>query len=178
MKIRDAIAAGIAHLHQNRLRAGLSILGMLIGIASVLCMMAVGDGAKLLIAKDLEKLGGANQVQLWTRSTIWKRGRLARTTERYTLRMLMPLKLNAPMSYLFYRKMKDSAPTSLAADTAANPVRISKESPQIMRSVCTGKSKRADSSPRAMLKTQLRFVFWVPILLVSCSEGFLLLVKK
>ncbi|MCY4552714.1 MAG: ABC transporter permease, partial [Candidatus Poribacteria bacterium] len=85
MKIRDAIAAGIAHLHQNRLRAGLSILGMLIGIASVLCMMAIGDGAKLLIAKDLEKLGGANQVQLWTRSTIWKRGRLARTTERYTL---------------------------------------------------------------------------------------------
>ena len=85
MKIRDAIAAGIAHLPQNRLRAGLSILGILIGIASVLCMMAIGDGAKLLIAKDLEKLGGANQVQLWTRSTVWKRGRLVRTTERYTL---------------------------------------------------------------------------------------------
>ena len=85
MKRRDAIVAGILHLSQNRLRAGLSILGIFIGIASVLCMMAIGDGAKLLIAKDLEKLGGTNQVQLWTRSTIWQRGRLARTTERYTL---------------------------------------------------------------------------------------------
>lgn len=85
MKIRDAVAAGILHLSQNRLRAGLSILGIFIGIASVLCMMAIGDGAKLLIAKDLEKLGGTNQVQLWTRSTIWKRGRLVRTNERYTL---------------------------------------------------------------------------------------------
>ena len=96
MKIRDAIAAGIAHLHQDRLRAGLSILGMLIGIASVLCMMAIGDGAKLLIAKDLEKLGGANQVQLWTRSTIWKRGRLARTTERYTLEDAYAIEAECP----------------------------------------------------------------------------------
>ena len=96
MKIRDAIAAGIAHLHQNRLRAGLSILGMLIGIASVLCMMAVGDGAKLLIVKDLEKLGGTNQVQLWTRGTIWKRGRLARTTERYTLEDAYAIEAECP----------------------------------------------------------------------------------
>ncbi len=86
MKIRDVVVAGILHLSQNRLRAGLSILGILIGIASVLCMMAIGDGAKRLIVKDLEKLGGANQVQLWTRSTVWKQRRLVRrTAERYTL---------------------------------------------------------------------------------------------
>ncbi|RKU08874.1 hypothetical protein C6503_22460 [Candidatus Poribacteria bacterium] len=96
MKIRDAIAAGIAHLHQNRLRAGLSILGILIGIASVLCMMAIGDGAKLLIAKDLEKLGGTNQVQLWARSTIWKRGRPVRTTERYTLKDAHAIEAECP----------------------------------------------------------------------------------
>ena len=63
MKLHDALAAGIAHLSQNRLRTGLSILGILIGIASVLCMMAIGDGAKELVALDIEKLGGANQVQ-------------------------------------------------------------------------------------------------------------------
>ena len=96
MKIRDVIAAGMAHLYQNRLRAGLSILGMLIGIASVLCMMAIGDGAKLLIVKDLEKLGGANQVQLWIRSTLWKRGRLARTTERYTLEDAYAIEAECP----------------------------------------------------------------------------------
>ena len=96
MKIRDAIAAGILHLHQNRLRAGLSILGILIGIASVLCLMAIGDGAKLLIAKDLEKLGGANQVQLWVRRTLWKRGRLVRTTERYTFEDAYAIEAECP----------------------------------------------------------------------------------
>ena len=86
MKFRDAIITGVTHLTQNKLRAGLSILGIFIGIASVLCMMAIGDGAKLIIARDIEKLGGANQVQFWTRTSIWKRRRFVRrTTERYTL---------------------------------------------------------------------------------------------
>lgn len=86
MKLHDAISVGLAHLTENRLRSGLSILGIFIGIASVLCMMAIGDGAKLLIEKDIEKLGGANQVYFRTRTTIWKRGRLEKiTTERITL---------------------------------------------------------------------------------------------
>ena len=86
MKFRDAIITGVTHLTQNKLRAGLSILGIFIGIASVLCMMAIGDGAKLIIARDIEKLGGANQVQFWTRTSIWKRRRFVRrTTERYIL---------------------------------------------------------------------------------------------
>ena len=85
MNIRDAIVSGIAHLAQNRMRAGLSILGILIGIASVLCMMAIGDGAKEILAADIEKLGGANQVQFWTRTFVMRRGRRHPTTERYTL---------------------------------------------------------------------------------------------
>ena len=86
MKLHNAFAAGIAHLSQNRLRTGLSILGILIGIASVLCMMAIGDGAKELVALDIEKLGGANQVQFWTRWAIFRKSRVVRrTTERYTL---------------------------------------------------------------------------------------------
>ena len=75
MKLRDAIAAGILHLSQNRLRAGLSILGIFIGIASVLCMMAIGDSAKLFDkgiypalrgryhTGEVDKLGGENQFQ-------------------------------------------------------------------------------------------------------------------
>ena len=97
MKFRDAITAGIAHLAQNKLRAGLSILGIFIGIASVLCMMAIGDGAKLIIARDIEKLGGANQVQFWTRTSIWKRRRFVRrTTERYTLEDALAIEAECP----------------------------------------------------------------------------------
>ena len=82
MKIRDAIAAGIAHLAQNRLRAGLSILGIFIGIASVLCMMAIGDGAKKIIADGIKTLGGIDQVQLRNNYGYYRRGRWHRITER------------------------------------------------------------------------------------------------
>lgn len=86
MKFRDAIITGILHLAENKLRAGLSILGIFIGIASVLCMIAIGDGAKRIIAEDIESLGGANQIQFYTRTHVWKGHRVVRrTTERYTL---------------------------------------------------------------------------------------------
>ena len=85
MKFHESIAAGIRHIEENKRRAGLSILGICIGIASVLCMMAIGDGAKQIIADDIEKIGGANQVQLWTRQSVRRRGRRYPTTERYTL---------------------------------------------------------------------------------------------
>ncbi|MCY3720944.1 MAG: ABC transporter permease [Candidatus Poribacteria bacterium] len=97
MKLYDTIAAGLLHISQKRLRAGLSILGIFIGIASVLCMMAIGDGAKLLIEKDLEKLGGANQVHFRTRYSIWKRGRFVRmTTERYTYSDVIAIEAECP----------------------------------------------------------------------------------
>ena len=96
MKYRDALAAGIAHLSQNRLRAGLSILGIFIGIASVLCMMAIGDGAKKIIADDLQKIGGVNQVQFWRRPSVWKRGRLRYTTEHYTFGDALAIEAECP----------------------------------------------------------------------------------
>ena len=85
MKRRDAIATGISHLAQNRLRAALSILGIFIGIASVLCMMALGDGAKLLVVDEIDKLGGGNQIQFVSRYSIIRRGRRVRTKERFNL---------------------------------------------------------------------------------------------
>ena len=85
MKFSDAIAAGMRHIQENRLRAGLSIFGILIGIASVLCMMAIGDGAKLLVADQVDKLGGANQFQFTTRYSIIRQGRRVRTKERFNL---------------------------------------------------------------------------------------------
>jgi len=82
MKLHDAVAAGILHLSQNRLRAGLSILGIFIGIVSVLCMIAIGDGAKKIIADGLETLGGVDQVQFRNIYGVYRRGRWQRITER------------------------------------------------------------------------------------------------
>ena len=86
MKIYEAIAAGIHHIQQNRMRAGLSILGIFIGIASVLCMIAIGDGIKKIITDGIERFGGANHVRFLTRTSYYQQGRTRQpTTERYTL---------------------------------------------------------------------------------------------
>lgn len=96
MKFHEAIAAGIRHIQENKRRAGLSILGIFIGIASVLCMMAIGDGAKQIIADDIEKIGGANQIQLWTRPSVWRRGRIRHTTEHYTIDDALAIEAECP----------------------------------------------------------------------------------
>ena len=96
MKLQDAIAAGIAHLAQNRLRAGLSILGIFIGIASVLCMMAIGDGAKKIIADRLETLGGIDQVQLRNNYGYYRRGRWHRITERLKFEDALAIEAEVP----------------------------------------------------------------------------------
>ena len=96
MKLLDAIAAGVKPLSENKLRAGLSILGIFIGIAGVLCMVAIGDGAKRILVEDIEKLGGANQLTLWTRMSTFKRGRPRRTTERYTVEDAYAIEAECP----------------------------------------------------------------------------------
>lgn len=96
MRPHNVIISGTLYLLQNRLRTGLSILGILIGIASVLCMIAIGDGAKIIIEDDIKKLGGPNQVQFWTLPTIWRRGRPHPTTERYTLADAQAIKTECP----------------------------------------------------------------------------------
>ena len=86
MKIYETIAAGIHYIQQNRLRAGLSILGVFIGITSVLCMMAIGDGAKKIITDNIKRLGGPNHIQFLTRKAFYRNRRAMRyTTERYTI---------------------------------------------------------------------------------------------
>ena len=96
MKLRDAIIAGIAHLTQNKLRAGLSILGIFIGIASVLCMMAIGDGAKKIISDGIETLGGIDQVQLRNNYGVYRGGRWHRITERLKLDDALAIEAEVP----------------------------------------------------------------------------------
>ncbi len=97
MNLRDTIVTSISHIVQDKLRASLSILGVFIGIASVLCMIAIGDGAKQIIAADIKKLGGPNQVRLSTTFEIWRKDRIVRhTTERYTLQDAKAIQVEVP----------------------------------------------------------------------------------
>ena len=61
MRIVEAVSVGISAIRSNKMRSLLTMLGIIIGIASVLAMIAIGDGAKAIVRQDAQKLGGANQ---------------------------------------------------------------------------------------------------------------------
>ena len=69
MRFLDSISVGIKALLINKLRSLLTMLGIIIGIASVLAMIAIGDGAKEIILEDIQKLGGLNTFTLYRVST-------------------------------------------------------------------------------------------------------------
>ncbi len=69
MSLIDGLSIGIAAIRANKMRSLLTMLGIIIGIASVLAMIAIGDGAKEIVLQDAQKLGGANQFTLYRRST-------------------------------------------------------------------------------------------------------------
>ena len=69
MSIIEGLSIGIAAIRSNKMRSLLTMLGIIIGIAAVLAMIAIGDGAKEIVLQDAQKLGGANQFTLYRRST-------------------------------------------------------------------------------------------------------------
>jgi putative ABC transport system permease protein len=53
----ESIRIALQGLMANRLRSGLTILGMLIGVASVIILIAVGTGSSQAVQKRIESLG-------------------------------------------------------------------------------------------------------------------------
>ncbi|AKL98511.1 ABC transporter permease [Endomicrobium proavitum] len=56
-RIKDYFAQGFRSLVGNKMRSVLSILGVMIGVASLISMLAVGNGAQKAIAEQVEGLG-------------------------------------------------------------------------------------------------------------------------
>ncbi len=71
MRIIEGMFIGIAAIRSNKLRSLLTMLGIIIGIASVLAMIAIGDGAKEIVQQDAQKMGGANTFVIYRND--WKR---------------------------------------------------------------------------------------------------------
>ncbi|MDD5511286.1 MAG: ABC transporter permease [Dehalococcoidales bacterium] len=57
MKFRDSLAAALKSLTANKLRSGLTMLGMVIGVAAVIGLMSIGRGAETMITSTFEDLG-------------------------------------------------------------------------------------------------------------------------
>jgi len=75
MKIRDLVALGYGSLSRHRLRTVLTMLGMIIGVSSVILMTSLGLGARQQVQKDIERLGtNLLSVQVFRRETDVLRG--------------------------------------------------------------------------------------------------------
>ena len=57
MTINDIYHETFTSINSNRVRTGLTVLGIVIGIASVIVMLAIGNGAQASIASSISSLG-------------------------------------------------------------------------------------------------------------------------
>jgi putative ABC transport system permease protein len=64
MKLVEALALAISGLSANRLRSALTMLGILIGVAAVIVLVAVGNGTSVQVQKQIQSLG-ANIITIF-----------------------------------------------------------------------------------------------------------------
>jgi putative ABC transport system permease protein len=57
MKLRGSLQLALVALAANQVRTGLTMLGVIIGVAAVVTMMAVGAGAQARVAEQIQSLG-------------------------------------------------------------------------------------------------------------------------
>ena len=65
MRLIEGLSIGLSAIRANKMRSLLTMLGIIIGVAAVLAMIAIGDGAKIIVLQDAQKLGGANQFTMY-----------------------------------------------------------------------------------------------------------------
>ena len=98
MRFLESISVGMRALLANKLRSLLTTLGIIIGIASVLAMIAIGDGAKEIILEDIQKLGGLNTFTLYRVSTklVGNRRVPIRSKEHFTYADVLAIEATCP----------------------------------------------------------------------------------
>jgi putative ABC transport system permease protein len=83
MNLLDSLAVGLRALSVNKTRSMLTVLGIIIGVAAVVCMVSVGSGAREEVAEKMRTLG-ANLVVIWPGAQLSGAARLE-TGTRQTL---------------------------------------------------------------------------------------------
>jgi len=62
------IVTALRILQRNQLRAGLTLLGIVIGVAAVIAMVSIGEGAKQAVQKQIASIG-TNVIMIWPSAT-------------------------------------------------------------------------------------------------------------
>jgi putative ABC transport system permease protein len=74
MNLPESTRIAVRGLSGNRLRSGLTMLGILIGVGSVIVLVAVGNGSSLAVQKQIEGLGTNTLVVFPSRGGVGGRG--------------------------------------------------------------------------------------------------------
>jgi putative ABC transport system permease protein len=109
MNLLDGLAVGLRALSVNKTRSLLTVLGIIIGVAAVVCMVSVGSGAREEVSEKIRTLGanlvvirpgaqlsGAARLETGTRQTLTEDDALALRREITNVQAVAPT-LSRPM---------------------------------------------------------------------------------
>ena len=65
MNLIECIILGISSLRRNPLRSALTILGIIVGVGSVVSMVSVGDGSSAMVLREIERTGGTKIIEIY-----------------------------------------------------------------------------------------------------------------
>jgi putative ABC transport system permease protein len=82
MNFIEYIALGVASLRRHPLRSSLTILGIVIGVGSVVSMVSIGDGSRAMVLREIERTGGLNKIEIYRGEWDAQSGTLTRAAGR------------------------------------------------------------------------------------------------
>jgi putative ABC transport system permease protein len=102
MSLTDLLRTALRSVSANKLRAALTMLGVVIGVASVIAMLALGNGARAAVDATFQSLG-ANQIEIGQRFSMQDgefapSGKILRYSEGLDLPTNVPLVERVEMS--------------------------------------------------------------------------------
>jgi putative ABC transport system permease protein len=101
-RIGRGIVLGLRSLMLHKLRSGLTTLGLMFGVAAVISMLAVGEGASRTAQRDLEDLGATNIIIRSVKPSDEAQAATGRQA---------PLILHYGLTYADYRRVVEAVPT-------------------------------------------------------------------
>ena len=92
MILLESVVVALVQLWANKLRSALTLLGMLIGVGSVVGIVSISEGLRRTVTDEFGKLGGANLIFVMPRAMVLRDGRWVRA-KRYVPMTLKDLDL-------------------------------------------------------------------------------------
>ena len=119
MSLADLLRTAFRSVSANKLRAALTMLGVVIGVASVIAMLALGNGARAAVDATFASLG-ANQIQLGQRYAM-QDGEFAPTGKTLTFTEGLDMLDNVPL----VERVEMSAGKTIKVRFGRNSIEIS-----------------------------------------------------